>query len=56
MVGLANCGIVGGPLPFPEAGKTGGIAGVVRDGEVRGRRRVGKSGGKASGSFMETVD
>lgn len=52
---MVYCGIGRGSLPFPKAEKTVGIAGVVRDGEVMVRRRVSKSGGKASGSFMKTV-
>lgn len=42
MAWVTNRGIVRDSLPFLEAEKTGGITGLVRDGELKGRRRAGK--------------
>lgn len=41
---LTNCGIVRGSLTFLEAEKIGRVIALVRDGKVKGRRSVGKSG------------
>lgn len=42
MVWVINRGIVRDFLLFLEVEKIGGIIGLVRDGELKGRRRVGK--------------